>query len=96
MDFNDGSLSIAAFGTSLSDSGCTFFIYDSDNNSNLTYVMNQRNHIMGLLDAAYFEDDNVTDYSVVTWNHYTYCETHVSIILLYSILTILYLVLYRQ
>ena len=78
MDFNGGSLSIAAFGTRLSDSGCTFFIYDSDNNDNLTYVMNQRNHIMGLLDVAYFDDDNVTDLFVVTWNNYTYCGTHVS------------------
>ena len=78
MDFNGGSLSIAAFGTSLSDSGCTFFIYDSDNNSNLTYVNDQRNYIMGLLYAAYFEDDNVTDLFVVTWNNYTYCKTHVS------------------
>ena len=86
MDFNGGSLSIAAFGTSLSDSGCTFFIYDSDNNSNLIYVNDQRNYIMGLLDATYFEDDNVTDFFVVTWNNYTYCETHVSQIFIINFL----------
>ena len=91
MEFNNGSLSIAVFNTNLTDSEYyAHFIYDHKTATDTEHFENQIEYVTGLLDAASFDDNNVTDMFVITWRNYTYCESYVSqsLLLIYSTLTV--------
>ena len=90
MDFNDGSLSIAVFGANLTDKEYAHFIYDFDNNDSVPYVARQKNHVIGLLDAASV-DCQITNFFIVTWMNYSYCDTHVS---QFQLVLILFYIIY--
>ena len=78
MDFNDGSLSIAVFlneDLKLSTVDA-HYIYDNeldeelDYNKNKTYIQNQTDCVIELLENATMCEFNLTDLFVVTWMKY--------------------------
>ena len=79
MDFNDGYLSIAVFlnqDLNLSTVDA-HYIYDNeldeelDYNKNKTYIQNQRDCVIELLENATMCEFNLTDLFVVTWRNYS-------------------------
>ena len=75
MDFNDGSLSIAVFlnqDLNLSTVDA-HYIYDSEElnyDQNETYIQNQTDCVIELLENATMCEFNLTDLFVVSWMNY--------------------------
>lgn len=64
MIFNNGSMSIAVFGT---NAETHYFIYDFNATNNHHYHENQKQYVMCLLKAASVEEFNLTDLFIVSY-----------------------------